>query len=76
MLLVSHLKMEILLRGQLGSLLFLMSLKLMHIIVRLKGTEGSARAEVAKRRSVGGGFMLLSCRMARHGRSPYLLLTM
>jgi len=53
-----------------------MSLKLMHIIVRLKGTEGSARAEVAKRRSVGGGFMLLSCRMARHGRSPYLLLTM
>jgi hypothetical protein len=53
----------------LESTLFLMSSKLMHITVRLKGTKGSTRTEVAKRRSVDGGFMLLSCRMARHGRS-------
>jgi len=46
-----------------------MSLKFMPIIVRQKGTEGTARAKAAKVKSAGGGFMLLSCRMARHGRS-------
>jgi hypothetical protein len=56
------------LKGLLGIMLCLMSLKLELLTVHPKGTEVSAKGSLARRRSASGGYMLLNCKMGGLGR--------